>query len=186
MGYKKLLEQFSIIFIATIYTSCSIKDMPIKIREEDSKPNSSYSKLHLLADEIIKKCNIKSSSDIVVKKYNNKIEIDLNSNNIFTSAYYTLSNEAKNKLSCITPIINSYTPTTIQIIGYADELKNRKKNQHLADNRAITVAELLFNQGIRDEIFAKGCLNKSIKNQDNQNIEIYIYKNKFQLERNCY
>ncbi len=190
--FHKLLLLLTII----IFTACTPKKVEIQTPKiQTPTPKIKKSKLDILAKEIVENCKSTSEKElnnsIIVQLTKKRIKINLNSKNDFTPIDFNLTPKAKKRLECIIPFIKAQSPLTIQIIGHASE-QNVSKSQHLSDNRAITVAELFYNEGVRDEIFAKGCSDKKIKiissesnNSRSQEIEINIYTNKSYLKNGC-
>lgn len=194
---------FSLIFLI-FYFGCT-PTKQVELPKEEKKDyliypvpmgSEAYS-LNLLMTNIIDNCQAKAlkdqNSSIYVKHHTNYIHIDLNDESDFRNGSYVLRDNAKSKLSCIAPIIKRQTGLYIVVTGHANDHKKQQKNQHLSDDRAITLAELLFNAGVRDEIFAKGCSDKKSdpNNKDKYNkmidrkIYIYIYPNKTDIINHC-
>ena len=182
MNYQKLFF-LTFIFVA-IFNGCSTKgkNQPIK---------NINNELNLLQNKIIQNCQAKNKKDqngsIFIKIKNNTLEINLNNKSDFRNGSYVLSQESKEKLYCIIPVVKEKKGLFILITGHANDNKNSRANQHLSDNRAISLAELFFNEGIRDEMFAKGCSDKSSLKTDkiNRQINIYIYTNRSNITSNC-
>ncbi len=164
-----------------IYIGCSEKE----IKQIDI--NSDKYKIDLLLSKIIDNCQAKTIKDnensIFVENKNQYLSIDLNEKRDFNPHSIRLNENSKEKLSCIIPIIKENKGVSIIITGHANESNNNKKNQHLSDDRAISVAEQFFNEGVRDEIFAKGCSNK--KEKKNGQVEIFIYLDKANIKNHC-
>lgn len=195
MNYKKLFHPtLSLIFII-FYMGCVTKkqvELPKKDKEDHliypAPMGSETYSLNLLMTKIMENCQAKDLKDqnnsIYIKHHGNYIHIDLNEDNDFRNGSYFLKKESKEKLSCIAPIIKEQNGLFIVITGHAHDNKDKQKNQHLSDNRAISLAELLFNTGIRDEIFAKGCSNNKPTTKERK-INIYIYANKTNITNHC-
>ncbi len=106
-----------------------------------------------------------------------------------------LTQEAKTYLHNLVPILSKYSEIIIQLIGHAYKESNLKKMQHLSDYRAISAAEILYNEGIKQEILAKGCSNliplnpctNKDKNceQSNRRVDIFIYASKQDVITKC-
>jgi outer membrane protein OmpA-like peptidoglycan-associated protein len=190
MDYKKLFIIVVISAFTIFYTGCSRKKVDIKKPEKtDVEPvGINLYKLNNIVSKIKDNCQAKAfkdqNSSIFVQRYKSYIKIDLNEKNDFRNGSYVLTKSSKEKLSCITPIIKDESGFFIVITGHANDTKDKQKNQHLSDNRAISLAELFFNAGIRDEIFAKGCADKKL-GENSKKINIYIYTDKTKIKNHC-
>ncbi len=186
---RKLLSIILLSLLSVLLISCSSKKQtPLKqpqIKEvEVEKIEKTYILKNLTTDlkincmaVVIDDNETKANNYISINHYENYLKIELNTKNDFPNNYFRLSSEAKDKLSCIAPIIQKEKGLIVQILGYANP-----DEQHLADNRAISVAELLFNQGVRAEIYAKGCLKKE---SSSIGLSIFLYTNDLPLKNNC-
>ena len=93
----------------------------------------------------------------------------------------------------ITDIIKKYPHIIIQVTGHTDSKEETKKHQDLSDNRAISIAEILYKLDAKNETYAKGCADKkplfSNTNEDdglsNARVEIYLYANKEKMIDRC-
>ena len=205
MNHHKLFGLTFTLIFTVFYTGCSTKkqiEPQIKSDEKDflvypAPMGSETYSLNLLMTKIMENCQAKAVKDqnnsIFVKHYTDYIKIDLNDKIDFRNGSYILTKHAKEKLTCVAPIIKEQKGLFIVVTGHASDNKESQNNQHLSDDRAISLAELFFNEGIRDEIFAKGC---SDKNPDTNNIDkynklinrkvyIYIYTNKSNIKNHC-
>ncbi len=179
-------------FLTMFLTSCSSKSSkkqapiktptPIKI----AKIKKPYIFKNLITDlkincmaVTVDKNNTKTDNYISINQYSNYIKIELNTKIDFPNDYFRLSKEAEDKLSCMAPIIQKEKKLVIQVIGYA----KAPDEQHLCDDRAITVAELLFNKGVRHEIYAKGCLVET--KPSSKGLSVFIYKENLSLKNHC-
>jgi outer membrane protein OmpA-like peptidoglycan-associated protein len=156
------------------YTACSVKAVAVKVPK--------VKKNHKL-DKIEQKITENCGNSLVIKNYNSYIKLGLNSNNDFRKGSYVLKMEAKEKLMCIADVLKNQNKLFIVITGHANDSNDNHKNQNLSDNRAISVAELFFNLGIRDEMFAKGCSFKIPLTQ--REVKLYIYSNKSNIQNHC-
>ena len=108
-----------------------------------------------------------------------------------------LNNETQYYLQKITPILSKYPNILIQVIGHAYDEGKPAQMQHYADLRAISVAEYLFNNGLKQEILAKGCsdfiprvqcdLSKphTLCSGKNRRVDLFIYTDKADLITKC-
>ncbi len=179
---KEFLNIIILSLLLILLVACSSKKLsPTKVVEV----KKTYILNNLITDlkincmaVIIDDNNTKIDNYISIDRYENYLKIELNTKNDFPNDYFRLSHEAEDKLSCLASSIKKEKKLLIQILGYA----KAPDEQHLADDRAITVAELLFNNGVRDEIYAKGCLKtKPIQN----GLSIFLYKDSLSLKNRC-
>jgi len=93
----------------------------------------------------------------------------------------------------ITDILKKYPHIIIQVTGHTDKNEKSKDHQDLSDNRAITIAEILYKLEAKHETYAKGCADKKplFHNQDtdqelsNARVEIYLYSDKDKMLDHC-
>ncbi len=93
----------------------------------------------------------------------------------------------------ITDIIKKYPHIIIQVTGHTDTKEETKKHQDLSDNRAISIAEILYKLDAKNETYAKGCADKKPLYSDtskddalsNARVEIYLYANKEKMVDHC-
>ncbi len=93
----------------------------------------------------------------------------------------------------ITDILKKYPHIIIQVTGHTDKDEKSENHQDLSDNRAITIAEILYKLEAKNETFAKGCADKkplfsansSDKELSNARVEIYLYANKEKMIDHC-
>jgi len=93
----------------------------------------------------------------------------------------------------ITDILKKYPHIIIQVTGHTDKHEDSENHQDLSDNRAITIAEILYKLEAKNDTFAKGCSDKkplfSDKETDdalsNARVEIYLYANKEKMIDRC-
>jgi outer membrane protein OmpA-like peptidoglycan-associated protein len=165
------MRLFIIILTLLSLTSCSIKN---KNKVEQVIVNEPPYKLRGLTDKLKKYCQIKK-----IKLQKEYLHLVIDSDKNFYKKSTLLTKDTKENLECLISFIKEEKDTIIEVLAYSDE-KKKKKAQNISDNRAITVSELLFNKGIRSEIYAKGC-TKELSN----NIDIYIYPNKENMINQC-
>jgi len=91
----------------------------------------------------------------------------------------------------IANIIKKYPHIVVQVTGHSTKME--EKPQELSDNRAITIAEILYKKEAKNDTFAKGCADKKplfTEHTDddsitNARIEIYLYPNKENMRDQC-
>jgi outer membrane protein OmpA-like peptidoglycan-associated protein len=196
MNHQKIIY-FIILTIFTIfYTACSTKkvELPKEEKIEKAPIGSDRYKLEILLKKLVDKCEAKTIYDhnntMFVKQYPTYIHLNLGNKDDFRNGSYIVLKESKEKLKCIIPILKEYDDLYIVITGHADSKKETSKKQHLSDNRAITVAEEFFDAGIRDEIFVKGCSDKTLEIDayhkfSGKKVNFYIYADKSNIKNHC-
>ncbi len=93
----------------------------------------------------------------------------------------------------ITKVIRKYPHLILQVTGHSDKNESSKNHQDLSDNRAISIAEILYKLDSKNETYAKGCADKKPLIKDlprdeiltNARIEIYLYPNKANMVDQC-
>jgi len=196
MNYQRLFYFILFLIFSTFYHGCSTKKVKLGKETVIEKPKigSINYKLNLLSDKFIKNCDAKTMYDqngsIYTKQYPTYIHINLGKEDDFRNDSTIVNEEAKAKLSCIIPILKEEKNLYIVITGHAASKGDSSKKQHLSDNRAITVAEEFFDAGIRDEIFVKGCSDKTLDIDvyhkfSGKKINLYIYVDKSNIKNHC-
>ena len=181
--YAILLSTTSIIFISCASKKPNPPLSPVIIEEKKTYI------LEELTTKLKDICHAKvqneqnqdTNNSILIQHYETYIKINLDTKGDFKHNSYTLTIEAEDKLNCIIPPIEEEKELSIQIVGYA-----KAPEQHLSDERAISVAELFFNSGIRHEIYAKGCLEtKQEIDTKKRTLSIYLYPGNQYLKNHC-
>jgi len=125
------------------------------------------------------------------------LKISFNLIKMFVRTDTNLNDEATYYIEKLIPILKRYPNIIIQVIGHAYDEGTQKEMQHYADLRAISVAELLFNSGLKQEILAKGCsdfipkekcdLTKphTLCSSKNRRVDIFIYTDKADIITKC-
>lgn len=128
---------------------------------------------------------------------NRYLKISFNLVKMFVRTDTNLNDEATYYIEKLIPILKQYPNIIIQVIGHAYDEGTQKEMQHYADLRAISVAELLFNSGLKQEILAKGCsdfipkekcnLDKphTLCSSKNRRVDIFIYTDKADIITKC-
>lgn len=115
------------------------------------------------------------------------------SGEIFDSNSATPIENATYILGDIIKVLNNYPNIIIQVNGHSDRNEEMGEHQELSDNRAITIAEILYSFESRNETYAKGCgdrkplFGKNIEDDSisNARVEIYLYPNKEKMLDQC-
>jgi outer membrane protein OmpA-like peptidoglycan-associated protein len=196
MSYQKIIYFILLTIFTTLYTACSMKKVKLPKEENVKKVEVSTInyKLKKLSKKFIENCKATpiydNNGSIYIKEYPNYLHINLGKEDDFHNDSTIILEEAKEKLNCIIPILKDEDKLYIVVTGHADSKTDKRKKQHLSDNRAITVAERFFDQGVRDEIFVKGCSDKPLEIDTyskftGKKINLYIYSEKANIKNHC-
>ncbi len=117
--------------------------------------------------------------------------------NMFAKEQTSLSDTCQKELQKLIPVLQKYPGVIIQIIGHAYEEGDARQMRHFADMRAISVAEYLYESGLKQEILAKGCSDQVPKkicnpnkphtlcSMQNRRVEVFIYSKKADVITKC-
>jgi flagellar motor protein MotB len=167
------MRLFIYCLIPFLLVSCSSKkiEKPTKKIEKKIQPTN---RLKKLSEDIKQSCQTR------VKQHDEYLQINIHKYQSFHKGSHILSKKTKEYLQCIIPFIKDEKDIIIKLNAYSSD-KDKKQAQNISDNRAISVAELFYNSGIRDEIFAKGCTKSSY----DADIRIFIYPKKKYFKNHC-
>lgn len=202
MYFKRVL--FLITISVVFFSNCIAQNKPVPIKPAEIPVITLIDVKHSKFDSFLKKlkenCDVKivdegdldCNNSILVRDHGTHLKIDFKTKKDFKSHSFKLTNEAKQKLKCIAPLILNSENLLVQIIGHANDSISISHNQHLSNNRAIVAAELFYKEGI-DDIYAKGCpepkvIVDQIDADDSfvdRSINIYIYSNKSDMKNPC-
>ena len=129
----------------------------------------------------------------LIKEKHNTLRIILNSALFEPNHSIPIAN-ALNVVEELTNVLKKYPHVIVQVSGYTDVSESMKNHQDLSDNRAISIAEILYRLESRHETYAKGCADKNplypITNNksklSNARVEIYLYPNKSYMKDQCH
>lgn len=166
---QSIMIIFNVLTIITLFltlTSCINKKNTL-VKKTEIKKESYYDLKPLMI-------NIEKQCQLPIRKYKEYLIININQGKNFFNKSTILTNASKKQLDCLTSFVKQQDNILLQINIYS--------NKKLSDKRAITVAEFLFNKGVRHEIYAKGCKNTKLKDT----IKIYIYSEKKYFKNRCH
>ncbi len=202
---------FLIIFI--FLYGCSVKTVTYTSKIENLKKDKESKIDNKVLLDIAKK--IKNNSDATLKikgdtssqeknednialfLTNRYLKISFNAREMFKPSQTNLSDEAKYYIKKIIPALKDKPNIIIQVIGHAYDEDTPKQMQHYSDMRAISVAEMLFNSGLKQDILAKGCANSIPKREcnldephnlcatTNRRVDFFIYTTKDAIITKC-
>lgn len=207
----KFYQTIFILIILALFGGCTSKTTTylkgITILGKNPEPKISNLRLQEIAQKIKQDTNA-SLAVLTTLEPNNEREIDLfltnkylkisfHIPNMFPKTFTNLGEQTKEVIEKIVPSLLNNPDIIIQIIGHAYDEGTEKEMQHYADLRAISVAELFFNSGLKQEILAKGCSNfipiekcdltkpHTLCSMKNRRINIFIYTSKEDIITKC-
>ena len=125
------------------------------------------------------------NQDLIVSNTDNYVKIMFRDDMMFetNSANPTISASAK--IAKINSVLQKYPNTLVQVVGHTDSRGSYAYNLNLSNQRATNVGNIIFNSGVQNQIFSRGCsfdkpvaLNNSEANMGlNRRVEVYLYPN---------
>jgi len=128
---------------------------------------------------------VNPDKDLIVSNTDKYVKIMLRDKMVFKTDSAVPTQEAARKLQKITEVLRQYPNTIVQVVGFTDSRGTYEYNQKLSEQRALNVGNTLYNSGIPNLIYSKGCsYNKPLvpnKTKEdmalNRRVEIYLYPN---------
>lgn len=125
------------------------------------------------------------NQDLIVSNTDNYVKIMFRERMMFETNVAEPTHNALMKIEKIHPILQNYPNTIVQVVGHTDSSGTHEYNQTLSEKRATNIANMLYNQGVTNPLFARGCsydrpiaMNNSIENMAlNRRVEVYLYPN---------
>lgn len=122
-------------------------------------------------------------NDLIVSNTQNYVKIMIRDSMIFETNSSTPTASASVKIDKISNVLKKYPQTLVQVVGFTDSRGSYEYNQKLSEQRASNVGNKIYNSGIQNKIFSKGCsynkpivVNSSKENMAiNRRVEIYLY-----------
>ena len=181
---------FSLMVIIIFFTGCiSLKQKVVSKPAEvvATSIEIKHGKFDSFLEELKYDCDIH-----LVEESDTYLQFVFGAQNDFDPHSFKLIAETKKKLKCITPIILNNRNFIVQIVGHANDSISMSHNRHLANNRAIVAAELLYKDGI-DDIYAKGCPEKKLMTHEidrynmfvDSSVSIYVYNKETDVKNPC-
>lgn len=126
---------------------------------------------------------INPDNDLIVSNTDKYVKIMLRDSMVFETNSAVPTQEASRKISKIADVLKNYPNTIVQVVGFTDNRGTYEYNQKLSEQRATNVGNTIYNSGISNQIFSKGCsFNKAIAPNNsaenmglNRRVEIYLY-----------
>lgn len=124
-------------------------------------------------------------NDLIVSNTDQYVKIMLRDSMVFETNSAIPTQEASRKIAKISDVLRSYPNTIIQVVGFTDNRGSYEYNQKLSEQRASNVGNTIYNSGIKNQIFSKGCSfekpvspNTTKENMAlNRRVEIFLYAN---------
>ena len=90
-------------------------------------------------------------------------------------------------------MLSKYPNTLVQVTGHTDSRGSHSYNKTLSEQRASNVGNIIYNSGVQNQIFSKGCSfdkpvapNDSASNMGlNRRVEVYLYPNQESVIDTC-
>ncbi|QKF83116.1 OmpA family protein [Halarcobacter ebronensis] len=128
---------------------------------------------------------VNPDNDIVISNTQKYVKIMLRDKMVFDTNSSIPTQEAARKIEKISNVLTKYPDTIVQVVGFTDSRGTYEYNQKLSEQRAKSVGDIFYNNGIQNQIYSKGCsYNKPIvpnKTKEdmalNRRVEIYLYPN---------
>jgi len=125
------------------------------------------------------------NQDLIVSNTDNYVKIMFRDAMMFETNSATPTASASSKISKITGVLEKYPNTLVQVTGHTDSRGSHSYNKTLSNQRASNVGNIIYNSGVQNQIFSKGCSfdkpvapNDSASNMGlNRRVEVYLYPN---------
>lgn len=132
-------------------------------------------------------------NDLIVSNTDKYVKIMLRDSMVFETNSAIPTQEASRKIAKISDVLKNYPDTIVQVVGFTDSRGSFEYNQKLSEQRASNVGNTIYNSGIKNQIFSKGCsYNKPIAPNTtkenmalNRRVEIYLYANQQAIVDAC-
>ncbi len=183
----RFLYIFFILFILSI-ESCSSK----KASQDRVDVKRIKNPIKILSAKIAKRLDIKPFSgdiskletldEITLIQKKHYIKIILNGH-IFEEKSARTVPSARNIIEALADLINGYKHLDIRVYGHSPNSVHHFEKKSLSDNRAISIAQIIYTLDNQNDTLAKGCADKiPLFTPDskehiisNGRVEIYIY-----------
>ena len=126
---------------------------------------------------------INPDKDLTISNTDNYVKIMLRDSMVFDTNSSIPTQEAARKIEKISNVLTKYPNTIVQVVGFTDSRGSYEYNQKLSEQRAKSVGDIFYNNGIQNQIYSKGCsynkpLTPNKTKEDmalNRRVEIYLY-----------
>ena len=125
------------------------------------------------------------NQDLIVSNTDNYVKVMFRDDMMFETNSANPTYSAQTKISKINSVLQRYPNTLVQVVGHTDSRGTHAYNQTLSEQRASNVGNIIYNSGVSNQIFSRGCsfdkpvaLNNSESNMAlNRRVEVYLYPN---------
>ncbi|BAK72267.1 MAG: OmpA family protein [Arcobacter sp.] len=125
------------------------------------------------------------NQDLIVSNTDNYVKVMFRDDMMFETNSANPTYSAQTKISKINSVLQKYPNTLVQVVGHTDSRGTHAYNQTLSEQRASNVGNIIYNSGVSNQIFSRGCsfdkpvaLNNSDANMAlNRRVEVYLYPN---------
>ena len=125
------------------------------------------------------------NQDLIVSNNGRYVKIMFRDRMMFPTGSSRLTSSASYKVGKVGKILREYPQTIVQVAGFTDNRGGYNYNYNLSRNRAKTVSDRLYREGINNPSYVTGCSydkplvpNDSERNMAlNRRVEIYLYPN---------
>lgn len=136
---------------------------------------------------------IQPDKDLIVSNTDKYVKIMLRDSMVFETNSAIPTQDAARKIAKIADVLKRYPNTLVQVVGFTDSRGSYEYNQKLSEQRASNVGNTIYNTGISNQVFSKGCsFNKPLVPNDNatnmglnRRVEIYLYANQADVIDAC-
>ena len=133
------------------------------------------------------------SQDLIVSNTDNYVKIMFRDAMMFETNSATPTMSASAKIAKVTTVLSKYPNTLVQVTGHTDSRGSHSYNKTLSEQRASNVGNIIYNSGVQNQIFSKGCSfdkpvapNDSASNMGlNRRVEVYLYPNQESVIDTC-
>ena len=125
------------------------------------------------------------NQDLIVSHTDNYVKIMFRDDMMFATNSAVPTASASAKIAKVGSVLQKYPNTIIQVVGHTDSRGSYAYNKTLSEQRASNVGNTIFNTGVKNQIFSKGCSfdkpvapNSNATNMAlNRRVEIFLYPN---------
>jgi outer membrane protein OmpA-like peptidoglycan-associated protein len=133
------------------------------------------------------------NQDLIVSNTDNYVKIMFRDAMMFETNQATPTMSASSKINKVTTVLEKYPNTLVQVVGHTDNRGSASLNKQLSEKRASNVGTIIYNSGVKNQIFSKGCsfdkpvvANTSATNMAlNRRVEIFLYPNQQSVTDTC-
>ncbi|MGB5791934.1 OmpA family protein [Poseidonibacter sp.] len=133
------------------------------------------------------------SQDLIVSNTDNYVKIMFRDAMMFETNQANPTMSASAKINKVTGVLAKYPNTLVQVVGHTDNRGTYSLNKQLSEQRASNVGTVIYNSGVKNQIFSKGCSydkpiapNTNATNMAlNRRVEIFLYPNQQSVTDTC-